>query len=112
MVSFMDDIELTRSQLDATTRNSSKKINQLQETLEERKAGMNALRYLPFENELGVCFEYPRTEMKVLVMQTTYSVSTLFMIDHCVVYSEYNGVLKRRNRLRGGNHRNADFHVF
>ena len=40
----MDDLELTKSQLDATAKASSNKINHLQDTLEERKAALNALR--------------------------------------------------------------------
>ena len=45
MISFMDDLELTRSQLASTTKSTSDKIEHLQEALEERKAALNALRW-------------------------------------------------------------------
>ena len=45
MLEFMDDLELTRTQLDASTKASTSKINHLQDALEERKAALNALRY-------------------------------------------------------------------
>nr|CAB3263520.1 leucine-rich repeat-containing protein 45-like [Phallusia mammillata] len=44
MINFMDDIEMTRSQLDATNKDSANKISHLQQALEERKAALNALR--------------------------------------------------------------------
>lgn len=46
MMSFMDDLELTRSQLNTTTKSSTNKINQLQDALEERKSALNALRFV------------------------------------------------------------------